>query len=330
MQYSSVKGISGWSQFLILLAFVLLGICLTAAVEFILTWHLLPAGVSSNKMSDELLTALARPENVGTARLLQILGTFSMLFVPAFLFALVVHGRNPFWLGFNKKFTIAQIIIGVVLICLANLIAAPLTDLTREKILVHLPSLSEMASSLEASYNKQVAIISNLNGWKDFVTAIIIMAFLPAMFEEIFFRGVVQNLFTRWWKMPLLSIIVTSVIFSLVHLSIYLFLARFALGFALGMMYERSKNLWINIIAHFLNNAFALSLLFWSMQHDKKMDIDKMDAKMPLWVGLIVLIIAIGLFFVFDVLSRQKRKLIEEREHELLEANSLHHSFREH
>ena len=84
-----------------------------------------------------------------------------------------------------------------------------------------------------------------------------VIAFLPALFEETLFRGGMQNLFSRWFKKPLLAIVVTSIIFSAIHGSYLGFLSRFALGFLLGWIYYRTGNIWLNIIGHFFNNAFA-------------------------------------------------------------------------
>jgi membrane protease YdiL (CAAX protease family) len=86
--------------------------------------------------------------------------------------------------------------------------AAPMEELVK-KILVHIPSLDQMAKNLESAYNDQVVMLSNLRSLPELILAILIMAFFPAMFEEMFFRGALQNLLIKWWKMPVLAIIVT-------------------------------------------------------------------------------------------------------------------------
>lgn len=103
------------------------------------------------------------------------------------------------------------------------------------------------------------------------------MAFFPALFEEVFFRGALQNLLVRWWKAPLLAIVVTSFIFSFIHLSVYLFISRALLGFILGLLYYRTKNIWVNVIAHFLNNVIAVTQLFVMSNQKEKMDISKLE-----------------------------------------------------
>lgn len=328
MHYRSVKGISGWGQLGILILFLGLGFILAAVVQFIIVLPLMPSGLPPGKMADEMMNVLMRPENVTYARLSQVLGTFFLLFVPAALYLIVCHGRNKFWLGFNKHINGWQILVGFCIIFLANIIAVPLADYSH-RLLAHMPDLNAMAQRMENAYSQQVTALSNLKSWPEFLMAVVIMAFFPAMFEEIFFRGALQNLLVRWWKAPLIAIIVTSLVFSLIHMSVYLFLSRAILGFVLGLMYQRSKNIWVNIMAHFLNNAFVLSQLFWMSKRTQKVDLDKLDPKVSVWLGLVAAGISFGLFLLFEKLSAKNREKVDLKEQELLDKNSLYHAFPE-
>jgi membrane protease YdiL (CAAX protease family) len=231
-------------------------------------------------------------------------------------------------LGFNKYINARQILLGFFLIFLANVIANPLAELSKT-LLVNFPKLNAMGMRLEAAYTEQVIAISNLKSWGEFLMAIVIMAFFPALFEEIFFRGAIQNLLERWWKKPLLAILVTSLLFSLIHMSVFLFLSRAVLGFVLGLMYQRSKNLWVNIMAHFLNNTVAVIQLFWISTHKQKIEIDKLDPDVPWWGALIALAITIGLFLLFEKVSAKNKTQIAFEEQNLLEQSDILHPFPE-
>jgi uncharacterized protein len=328
MEYRSVKGFTGWGQLGILLVFLGAGFILTAGVQLIIGLQMIPSGLPVEKMGDAMIKAMMQPENVALARLAQVLGTFCLMFIPAVLFMIVCHGKNKFWLGFNKHINARQIILGFFLIFLANIIANPLAELS-EKLVSNFPELNAIGKRMEAEYTDQVMALSNLKNWGEFFMALVIMAFFPALFEEIFFRGAVQNLLERWWKMPLLAILVTSLLFSLIHMSVFLFLSRAVLGFVLGLMYQRSKNLWVNIIAHFLNNTVAVIQLFWISRHAEKVEVDKLDPEVPLWGGLIALAITYGLFLLFEKVSSKNRKQIAFEEQDLLEHAGILHSFPE-
>jgi hypothetical protein len=145
-----------------------------------------------------------------------------------------------------------------------------------------------------------------MDNFLDYLISIIMIAFLPAVFEETLFRGGLQNLLSRWFKLPIVAIIITSIIFSAVHGSYLGFLSRFALGFVLGWVYYRTGNIWLNIIGHFVNNAFAITVLYISTKPGGKPDPSKMDDHFPLWIGLIGLAAVYGLFLFFEKINKDK------------------------
>jgi uncharacterized protein len=247
MQYKSVKGFSGMGQLGILLVCIGLGFILAAGAQLVIGMQIVPKGTAIANIGEAMVKAMMEPRNVGYARLAQVLGTFLLLFIPSVMYTWITNGRNKFWLGFNNYINVYQVMIGFAIIFFGNVMASPLADLTKY-VVAHFPSLDTMAQDLENNYNDQVVALSNLKSWPEFIMAIFIMAFFPALFEEVFFRGAVQNLLVRWWKKPLLAIMVTSLLFSFIHLSVYLFLSRAVLGFVLGMLYHNTKNIWKNVI----------------------------------------------------------------------------------
>jgi len=326
MHYRSVKGFTGWGQLGILILFLGVGFVIAGIIQLGIGMQMIPAGVTLDQMTEAVTKAMVDPANVGYARLSQVLGTLCIMFIPAVLYLIVCHGKNPFWLGFNKHINAKQVILGFFLIFLANIIAAPLADLSK-MILSNFPDWNLKAQRMEDAYSKLAVALSNLKSWPEFFMAIFIMAFFPALFEEIFFRGALQNLFERWWKAPMLAVIITSLLFSLIHMSLYLFLSRALLGFVLGLMYQRSRNIWVNVVAHFLNNVVAVIQLFWISRNKESIELDKLDVKAPLWVALIAVAITIGLFILFERVSAKNRKQIAFEEQDLLENSDILNPF---
>ena len=327
MQYRSVKGFSGIGQLAMLLVFLGMGFFLAAGVQLIIGMRMIPAGTPLKDMGNVMLEAMTKPENVSYTRLAQVAGTFCLLFVPAFLYNWVTNGRNSFWLGFNRHINVSQVVLGFFIMFAANFLASPLEDLSKA-ILVHLPSVDTMAKSLEKAYNDQVLALSNLKSWPEYLVALAIMAFFPALFEEMFFRGAVQGLLVRWWKMPLVAILVTSLIFSLIHSSIYLFVSRAALGVALGLMYHVTKNIWVNVIAHFLNNAIALSQLFYMSRSTGKVDVAKIDPRVDWWVAVIAFVALYFLFRQLRKVSINNRQQIDAQEQSILSRDNTYDPFK--
>lgn len=320
MEYKSVKGFGGWAQLGFLFAFLGFGFILAGGVQLVLTMQIMPAGQSVANQ-DEVMKAMLAPQNVGMARTIQVLGTLALLFIPAVLWSIVSNGKNMFWLGFNKYINGFQLLLGFMLIFTAAIAASPLADLTKF-VVAYFPQIDKMAIDMEALYNRQAAALSNISNWQEYVISLFIMAFFPAMFEEVFFRGAVQNLFTKWWRNPLLSIIVTAFIFSLIHMSIYLFLSRMLLGFVLGLMYHQTKNIWVNIVAHFINNGIVLTSIFVLRLKNEKVDLNELDPSVHWSLGMVGLLALVGLFLMLNKYSAKNRARIEAKENLLIaEAN---------
>lgn len=318
MQYRSVKGFTGAGQLGILLLMLGLGMMLTAGIQTWIALQVTPKGLPLAEAGQAAMKALLLPENVFYARLSQVLGSFFILFLPAVLYVLICYGKNSFWLGFNTQLNYKQVLIGFLLIFFAGLIASPLAELSKY-IAGYLPSLDRQAKLMEKAYTDQVVAMSNLKGWGEFFIALVIMVFLPSLFEEVFFRGALQQLLERWWRRPFLAIIVTSLIFSFIHLSVYLFLSRAVLGFVLGLMFHKSKNIWVNIMAHFLNNAVALLQLFWVANHKVDTQLTAMEKNIQVWGGVFAALATYGLFYLFEKVSAKNRTQVAFKEQNLLE-----------
>jgi len=88
----------------------------------------------------------------------------------------------------------------------------------------------------------------------------LMMAILPAIGEELIFRGIIQKQLNRWVSNPHLAIFLTAVFFSAFHMQFLGFLSRLLLGMLFGYLFYYSKNIWVPILAHFVNNSLALVL----------------------------------------------------------------------
>lgn len=85
-----------------------------------------------------------------------------------------------------------------------------------------------------------------------------IIAVIPAIGEEIIFRGILQKKLVEQLKNPHVAIWLAALIFSAIHMQFQGFLSRMLLGAILGYLYQWTGNLWVPIIAHFVNNAVQI------------------------------------------------------------------------
>lgn len=111
--------------------------------------------------------------------------------------------------------------------------------------------LEPLTNSFDSSYLAQLNNIMASGNWM-LVSAVV----LAPILEEMLFRGVVQGSVTKRFG-PVVGIIVSALVFGIVHINPIQVVGAFSIGLVLGYIYHRTKTLWSVIILHFLNNAFS-------------------------------------------------------------------------
>jgi uncharacterized protein len=316
MTYKSVKGYSGLAQMGFLFLFTGVGLMIAALFQAVIGFALIPKGTSMLDSADAMMKAMSDPKNVNAIRLMQVVSTLLMLALPAWIFMRLCHSKHWLWLGFSKYFNVKQVVLGVVLIFCANMLSQPLVDVTKY-LIKESAWWVQKADAMEKLYTEQIMLMSNLTGWGEYFISIIIIAFFPALFEEMFFRGAVQSTLHRWWKKPWWVIIVTSILFSLIHLSIYLLLSRLFLGVALGWIFYKSRNVWIGVFIHFFNNTFALTQVFYLKKTGGKVDPSQLDTAFPWWGIVISSVVLVVVAVLFERASEQNANTIRIKEESL-------------
>lgn len=302
MAHYATNRFNYWGQLGILTLFVGIGLVTGWLVNYIPFSGKMSFSEYIDKGVIEKISKLLTTENADIFRWSQLITTVFLFFMPTVLYAWLCHVKAFKHLGFNNQIHIRQ----VVLIVLIMLAASPIVDMLQQftQMLPWSKAILLKFKTAEDDYFKQVMVIGRMDNFMDYIISMIMVALLPAVFEEILFRGGLQNLLSRWFKMPVLAIIVTSIIFSAIHGSYLGFLSRFALSFILGWMFYRTGNIWLNIIAHFFNNGLAITLLYLSIKPGTKMDPSIMEEHYPLWLGVIAIGIVAGLFIYLDKISK--------------------------
>ena len=104
--------------------------------------------------------------------------------------------------------------------------------------------------------------ILQMNGIIPLLFNLFLIALIPAIGEELLFRGLFQNLIERGTKKAHLAVWIAAGLFSLIHFQFEGFLPRMFLGAILGYSYLWTRNLWVPMILHFLNNALPILSLY--------------------------------------------------------------------
>lgn len=100
------------------------------------------------------------------------------------------------------------------------------------------------------------------------IISIVVMA---PLVEELLFRGAIQGYLMRKWNMPYLGIVISSLIFGVVHGNPAQIPFAFVVGMALGWMYYLTGSLIPGILMHFINNGSSVLLYALSGDPDATM-----------------------------------------------------------
>jgi uncharacterized protein len=290
MYDSNSKGISYSAGFFMLIGFAIAGLFLASLIS-IPIWTQM-----TGKSVFDMGKGMTDPANSSAVKIIQcIQGVFAFL-LPAIFTAFLLNRKPMKLLGFWGNINWKQLVL-VFAIITAALFVSGFLSYVNEQIPVSAASKLRF-DKLENDYNMQVQAIIGLNNTGEYILALIIMAFLPALCEEALFRGGLQNFLTRSTKMPWLSIIIVSILFSLLHFSYYGFLSRFFLGIVLGLIYQYSGRIWLNILAHFLNNAIALTILYVYKLQGKPLK-EAITENSSDWQGVFAIPVLIVLLYLF-------------------------------
>ena len=198
-------------------------------------------------------------------KIAQGLSSIFMFVVPPIVYYYVTRMKHQMYdLGFRKPANPWWLLlIGVVLM----FISLPVTNqLTRwneamsfggvfEKLEEYLKMLEETA----AATTEKMLNVDTIGG---LLLNLLVIALIPAVGEELTFRGVLQKGLMRRVKSPHVAILLSAAIFSFIHFQFYCFLPRMFLGILLGYMFYITRSLWTSTAMHFVNNGTAVVLYY--------------------------------------------------------------------
>jgi len=137
--------------------------------------------------------------------------------------------------------------------------------------------------------------------------SIFLFAIVPAILEEVVFRGFLLGLIRKSGLGNVISVIIVALLFSLFHLSYLSYLPAFISGLIIGYLVVVMRSIYAGIFYHFLNNVIVVSSIFYGTQ---KMELNFNFIKEHLsWaLPLFVFLITVGLWILFVKTARNQKK----------------------
>jgi membrane protease YdiL (CAAX protease family) len=187
----------------------------------------------------------------------------------------------------NSFFLVALIIM------IAGYFTVEFLGMVNQSIVTLLPKTTQKwVESGEENANGMLENILSIKGPASLMMAIFMVGALPAIGEELFFRGILQKLFIQIFKSAWPGIIFTGFLFSAFHMQFLGFLPRMALGIILGALYWYSGSILTSMLGHFIFNTINILLIYLKLA-----DLDSKSGAGMVFslIGLVCLILVVFL-----------------------------------
>lgn len=248
-------------------------------------------------MGMDISTMASPSENTLPVRtFLRLSNMVSHLFtftVPTLVLSYILY-RGKWWaqLQLNRAPEVLFTSVGIVWILVSFPFAQLLYWLNRQ-----LP-LPQAFLDMEDSATRLLETVMTMNSPGELLLNILVVGVLPAIGEELLFRGLLQRRLALRFS-PIWAIWITAIVFSAIHFQFAGFLPRMLLGALLGYLFYWSRNLWIPILAHFFFNSFQVIAQY--AYGDQLEQLDMEGPTEPSWIGgfsslLLLLILGYWLF----------------------------------
>lgn len=240
-----------------------------------------------------------RPEFAGIVKGFLIINAIGIFILPSLVFSYLTDPRPLSYLGIRPPQKNSFLLIGLVTM-IAAYFAVEMLASANESIVYLLPkSTQHWILKFETEANGQMKNILSMKSSAELLMTVLLAGALPAISEELFFRGVLQKLFIQIFKSAWPGIIFTAFLFSAFHMQFMGFIPRMALGIILGALYWYSGSIYTSMLGHFIFNSINVFLIYL-----KVADLDSNSSISPgyMLIGVASLIIVI---FLIKYLRKQ-------------------------
>ncbi len=252
----------------------------------------------------------SKTENIGLLKFLQSMYSIGLFTFPPFLVALFFSGKILDYLKLNKRPNIILIILSAIIVVVAFPLINFLIEMN-EKVSFpdSLSAFENLMKEFENEAQKTTQAFLSTDSFSVYLVNVLVMAVIPALGEELLFRGVFQRLFHEWSKNIHLAIWVSAFLFSAMHMQFYGLIPRMVLGAFLGYLFYWSGSLWLPIIAHFINNGIAVTMFYIKGEVAEKADTIGTEDGVSTMLFTSIIIVSALIYSFYRVSKEKKIKL---------------------
>lgn len=301
MAFTAFRDMRPFSQ-LMFSAFVILASTLVFMVVALLIAF--PVFGLDSIMSIPSLGEINDPTALKILKFFQVVQAIGLFIVPPLILGWLFSGKTSDYLHLNKPFSS----VSVLLIAALMFFAAPFINLIGElnSNMVFpewLSGIEHWMKNAEQNAEEITMAFLKVDTTLGLLFNLFMIAVLPAIGEELLFRGVIQRIFTRMTKNHHLGIWISAILFSALHMQFYGFVPRMLLGVLFGYLLVWSGSMWLPIIAHFLNNGIAVIAFYLIDKGLLNSDLEEIGSASGSYY---LAVISLGLIVVLMLMVKQQ------------------------
>jgi membrane protease YdiL (CAAX protease family) len=224
--------------------------------------------------------------DINSLKILQLIQSFGMFVMPPLVLAYFWSEKPLAYLFLDRKTNWKNVVFVVLLMIILIPFINMLGDFNQQLKLPNAFSGLELLMKEKELQAQQLSDkLLNVHNIQGLAFNILLIALIPALGEELFFRGLLQRILGEN-RNVVAAIWIVAFLFSAIHLQFYGFIPRLLLGAFFGYMLVWSGNLWLPIIAHFTNNFIAIIFYYLKNNGYKIPDLDTVGTGNTLWLGV--------------------------------------------
>jgi hypothetical protein len=267
-----------------------------ASLFFMLLFSMISLWITNGDLSD-----------ISSIKLAQFMQSLGLFVIPPFLLAYFWSEKPLQYLQINREPLSKDVLLAIIIM----LSAVPAINLLGEiNHTIHFPdSLSWLENQLidmEERAEDLTLRMLEVDTVGGLLVNLGLIAIIPAIGEELFFRGILQQILQNKVKAHA-AVWITAIIFSAIHFQFFGFIPRMLMGALLGYLFLWTGNIWVPVAAHFTNNAAAV--LYYYFKGDaaqQALDLENIGKSETYFAGIISMVLVTVLIYFF---RRQTKRL---------------------
>lgn len=282
-----------WWSLLHVLIYFGISLLLSILVTFVVTIVIMFRPVAGMSIEDAVMRFLSNS---------LINGIMSIAIIG--LFAVIISIRHSLEVKtlYSRRYLSASVLIITVITTIgASILTSEVDNFMRTLI----PNWDLMGAGI-------IEMFDNSPVWQNFFAAVIV----APVTEEFLVRGMWLRGYTKHYK-PWVGVVISSVIFGLLHLNLPQFVGATMSGLLLGWAYIKTNSIMLPMLIHAVHNSLSL---FGGVVSIPGFSAESATGYQPLWFDALGLVMFLGGIFVLNkLLIGQRQKIMRPRIPELAE-----------